>query len=459
MYNISESVQNHIATMETYFGKRDFQAAINEAKTLYRKGQLEEDLTAISYSARTMMKAYYQLGDYHQSFHYGGMLLDMLEDMDELFLNSVYQFLAILFYELKEYDEAIGLLEVIGQAALEADDHIHLFEAYIHLSTIYSQSGEYHLGFKYAQKASRLVPRFGEHMEFIEYALQTTLFEAYLCEGNISKIKQCLDKLDQLSEAVSSDGDLKYYYENYAKYYDLIGDYKAYMNMARAGYDLSVRMKDGRYRKIFLDMICKHIDYVETGEERLEFLKKFTNMTMDDQTFRIYQQATHFYAKYHAYLQRVDGRYDALTGCLNRQVLDRDISRIGKKDSMVCFLFDIDDFKIINDTYGHMVGDEILQKVSHHLRTSLKEVGKLYRYGGDEFVLLIREGSESFIDIAEEILDSFRSISCEWIGVPITTSIGIATTDDVENGYLLEAADKAMYKAKGQGKGRYVIGG
>ena len=167
--------------------QRAFKEAIYEAERLYEGSRPDGDVSLAAYGARTMMKTHYQMGSYEEAFRYGGELLNMLEGTDVDFIHSVYQFLAILFYELKEYEEAIEILEKIGQLAMESDDHVHLIEV-------------------------------------------------YLSEGNRHKLKNCLMVLDELSTKLSSECDLKYYYENYTKYYELIEGYPAYMNMARAGY-------------------------------------------------------------------------------------------------------------------------------------------------------------------------------------------------------------------------------
>ncbi|ACL75007.1 ABC transporter substrate binding protein [Ruminiclostridium cellulolyticum] len=157
--------------------------------------------------------------------------------------------------------------------------------------------------------------------------------------------------------------------------------------------------------------------------------------------------------------------HDVLTGLPNRRSLLEDSSRFlgintGKKT--VLLFIDMDNFKYINDTMGHEFGDELINKAGQRLKTALKDLGTLYRLGGDEFILLIYNIENQFEaeDFMSQVLQSFKD---EFeIGnsvLHITFSIGAALYPDHGNNIedLIKCADIAMYKAKEQGKNRYVL--
>ncbi|MDI7247969.1 MAG: GGDEF domain-containing protein [Bacillota bacterium] len=151
---------------------------------------------------------------------------------------------------------------------------------------------------------------------------------------------------------------------------------------------------------------------------------------------------------------------DALTALANREGLERSLDIMLRKDRFpVSVLFvDIDDFKRVNDTYGHDTGDRVLRTIGTLLRDFVREDDVAARWGGEEFVVVLWRTplAESF-QIAERIRNAVRSTSFPE-GVHISVSIGCAAAyapDDVSR--LLSLADSALYRAKGQGKDRVFV--
>ena len=167
-------------------------------------------------------------------------------------------------------------------------------------------------------------------------------------------------------------------------------------------------------------------------------------------------------------------RIDELTGINNRRSLVEFTERefnvaMRYRPPLSVVMFDIDDFKQINDTFGHSVGDQVLQRLTQVVRAKLRSADFIGRYGGDEFVILCPHTSaQEALPLAERIHASSASIRMETDKGPlaITVSIGIAETthssvpgsgksDTLEN--LFHRADQALYAAKQTGKNRTVI--
>lgn len=152
--------------------------------------------------------------------------------------------------------------------------------------------------------------------------------------------------------------------------------------------------------------------------------------------------------------------YDSLTGLPNRNLFKQKLTQALSCDSplITALMFiDLDNFKNINDTYGHSVGDQLLQQVAERLRTCVQEQDTVARLGGDEFTVILRDihNREQVKQIAQRILtvlhkpyelDSLRCFS--------TASIGIALPDKDRNNIdtLIRNADQAMYQAKAKGR-------
>jgi diguanylate cyclase (GGDEF)-like protein len=160
--------------------------------------------------------------------------------------------------------------------------------------------------------------------------------------------------------------------------------------------------------------------------------------------------------------------HDALTGLPNRTlILDRieqTLTRARLKQEPVAALFvDLDNFKSINDSLGHKVGDELLCAVAARLQGVTRETDALGRLGGDEFVVIadglsLAAGPEL---IAERLLEAFREPftlgGLDDMRVAVKASIGIATDQRACAEELLRKADIAMYRAKWDGKNRYLV--
>ena len=159
---------------------------------------------------------------------------------------------------------------------------------------------------------------------------------------------------------------------------------------------------------------------------------------------------------------------DPLTGALNRAGLELQGQRVAQRTlrngrSLAVLMIDADHFKIINDTYGHQVGDEVLRHMVKVLKAELRPHDLLARYGGEEFVMVL-DGVQ--LHDAERIADRLRQrIEAELVGVGhvtvrYTASVGVACSD--EHGHdlvqLISAGDAAMYNAKRLGRNRVVIG-
>jgi diguanylate cyclase (GGDEF)-like protein/PAS domain S-box-containing protein len=154
---------------------------------------------------------------------------------------------------------------------------------------------------------------------------------------------------------------------------------------------------------------------------------------------------------------------DELTGLRNRRsfeerlVMEFSMARRRKRELSV-LLIDVDNFKTINDRWGHAAGDEVLRRLGTILRTTVRLPDLPARYGGEEFVVLLPEsGEESAMGLARRVMQ--RVAAEEWENEPLTISVGMAAMNEsLENGFqLVELADEALYAAKRAGKNRVMV--
>lgn len=158
--------------------------------------------------------------------------------------------------------------------------------------------------------------------------------------------------------------------------------------------------------------------------------------------------------------------HDQLTGLLNRSTLLNHIQKAIKdaKDSTHQFsliFMDLDRFKLLNDSFGHMCGDRLLKQVSDRLRTISGKRHTLYRQGGDEFVILLKETSRQdtirFIKSINAILEQPFQIDKEQYYVTVSMGISMYPFDGSESINLMQKADHALYQVKQRGRAHYLF--
>ncbi len=151
---------------------------------------------------------------------------------------------------------------------------------------------------------------------------------------------------------------------------------------------------------------------------------------------------------------------DTLTGLYNRrkfsEILQHELKRFERyQQSFSLINIDIDHFKKINDTYGHDAGDRVISQFAHILDSSIRGSDSAGRWGGEEFILLIIESSESTaLNIAEKLRETFNNTRIDPAGI-VTASIGVTHVKDgdTEESIIIRS-DQALYKAKDNGRNR-----
>lgn len=154
---------------------------------------------------------------------------------------------------------------------------------------------------------------------------------------------------------------------------------------------------------------------------------------------------------------------DALTGLRNRHYLQENLSCYFRKFDeqslpLSFLLIDIDFFKSVNDTFGHLTGDSVLREIGGLLKAESREQDIAARYGGEEFVLILPGvGKVEALEIAEEIRS--RVEKAEWNIYGVTISIGVATKSEGDTEHSLQSrADQALYSSKDNGRNQITYG-
>jgi diguanylate cyclase (GGDEF)-like protein len=183
------------------------------------------------------------------------------------------------------------------------------------------------------------------------------------------------------------------------------------------------------------------------GERETAILQDLTDLAMEDLELRAHASS------------------DALTGVLARRAFMEQggrafaLAQRGHFD-FSCIVLDVDQFKSINDTFGHGVGDKVLHGLAKRCGDMLRDVDIFGRIGGEEFALLLHAGRNETLEIAERLRSAIEAMRFAHgtLKVTVTASLGVASLDSTTSSLqeLIERADLAMYRAKSAGRNRIV---
>jgi diguanylate cyclase (GGDEF)-like protein len=159
---------------------------------------------------------------------------------------------------------------------------------------------------------------------------------------------------------------------------------------------------------------------------------------------------------------------DALTGLANRRRLDGDLNGtlraiLSEGQSVAFAMVDVDHFKKFNDTFGHPAGDSLLRQVAEAISAAVRQRDVVYRYGGEEFSVLLPGASPSEARLVAERIRwavenrQMRGEHGQSVG-SVTVSIGLSCRTDLDTSALVAAADSALYRAKHEGRNRVSFG-
>jgi two-component system, cell cycle response regulator len=158
-----------------------------------------------------------------------------------------------------------------------------------------------------------------------------------------------------------------------------------------------------------------------------------------------------------------DASVDRMTGLLNRaQLDDKLLTAAGRAMSLGvnlgCVILDLDHFKSINDQFGHGTGDEVLREVAARLGRNLRSGDTVFRYGGEEFFVLVEGGDVSgILVVAEKLVAAIAAEPVAGHGLTASAGAAVWAARFTQPADLIEAADAALYEAKRSGRGRAVL--
>jgi diguanylate cyclase (GGDEF)-like protein len=249
---------------------------------------------------------------------------------------------------------------------------------------------------------------------------------------------------------------------------DVLGEFDEYKALAKSGVELCVPLiKEGNETETIdvKGLLClgKKFNRLKFGDDDKEFLALLGSIVAislhNAQLYHrsILDEMTQVYSRGHfdVYLAQEIERA--------RRYRRTEEGSDVEAPSVSLIMFDLDDFKKVNDTYGHQVGDVVLRQIAQLVRGKIRSADVVARYGGEEFVIVLPEtAKDNAVRAAERLHRAIRTNKIktrEFGDLVITVSIGVSTYPDdaIDAHGLVRAADKALYEAKGNGKDRIEV--
>lgn len=345
---------------------------------------------------------------------------------------------------------------------------------YLNIGLSYTELGKYDDAMVSLENASLLL----ETEETDELAFDILITECRIkwAVGDKNFVYKHIDEICQELVAKASVTDYVSEMEEVCALLKVMGEYDRWKTVLK-GFEEQNEEHNGYYYSI--SCVEWWLDYYKTTKQQEKYTEacvRHTELYMKQKQESQGESADNIEAKIELYKKEKERRaaeaasnIDNLTGLFNRHKLESDYSTYARDEDTIAIglgIIDVDCFKEQNDTFGHVAGDECLKKIAFTISQSVGDNATVYRYGGDEFVLLFKNKSYDVIRIvAEKIKENIIALEISnATGHPdkyMTVSQGYIIRPGIENSEsiypLVKLADKELYRVKNAGRNDYKI--
>ncbi|MET0786881.1 MAG: GGDEF domain-containing protein [Paenisporosarcina sp.] len=443
-------------TIEASFKLFDLGMTINDYKSV---------LTALVNQAAS----YYCIGDIEAAF----LSMESFEELCHKYGDvedqvNLYNILFLLFEVKKDVDKGILTL----QKSIELGDQIKKFNivsnAYSNMSHLFILEENYVDALKMSKIGLEKAKLHQPPSPILELRVTLNIAKSYIGLKDFENSKRLIDE-------IMNDPLLDSFIREKAQCHDLLAFWYLKQDLYREAFEAYTTAKtlvesydDIYLLKVIQEERCKLCDLLNDFQVGYTVQKEYIAVLNEINKKELELKALKLEVKQSLNRLEKKANTDYLTGLYNRSYLEETtnkwlIEASEKDQQVICIVFDIDNFKLINDKFGHVFGDEMIKQVSQACLTTFKEDDLIGRYGGDEFVVILKNvnmviGQKK----AEQILETLRNFKIikDETMISITASIGVAHNSNMKShlfNELFHLADMALYKAKESGKNKVYV--
>ncbi|AHF07759.1 diguanylate cyclase [Desulfitobacterium metallireducens DSM 15288] len=443
-----------------------YKECIEESYQLLERAMPFKDYKSMLIAYYNQSASYYSIGEIELAFS----SLDTYNEIcqqhgDEADLLNSYNLWFVLYECSKDYEEAKKMLEESIKLAKRLKKYNVVANAYANYSHLDMIDEDYCKALEMAQIGLAMAKLHQPAKPILELRIKLNMVKALIGLNDFGHSKSLIDEMIE-------NPLLDSFIREKAECYDLLGHLYSNMKIYRDAFEAFTQAKTlvESYNDVYLlksiqEQRCKLCDQLadynlgySVQKEYIALLKEISRRELALTALRI--QLKHNIA---SIIKKANTDY--LTGLYNRNYIETTTTcwleqASENKESLCCMVFDIDGFKSINDKYGHLYGDEILKHISKACSSMIRETDILGRYGGDEFVIILRGVSLEKGKIrAKQILEKVRSLVIVQNGKQCQVTISIGVTDNLNRTCLnfkeiFMIADRRLYKAKRNGKNK-----
>lgn len=441
-----------------------YQETIENCYDLLKSGMKIKDYKALLIAYMNLAASYYCIGDIEAAFKSieahkeicakHGDKSDILGSHNVMFLLYIYN---------KDLDKAKITLEKSINLGKELKKYNIVSNGYSNYSHICMIEEDYNKALIMASFGIEMAKLHVPFSPILELRVKLNIAKSLIGLKNFEASKSLIN--DMINDPI-----LESFIREKAQCYDLQGYWYNKQQLYRQAFDSYSHAKtlanvenDIYFIKTIQEERCKLCELMKDISLGYKVAKEYILLLKEISQSELALVALKLKIKYSVATLEKTANTDYLTGIYNRNYMERTTNSLlananDNNESIICIVFDIDRFKYINDEYGHLFGDEVIKQVSKACSSILREEDLFARFGGDEFVVIlktiaIKDGEKK----ADQILEIVRDLNIHKHGkhIPITISIGVADNLNCNASYfdkLFNAADLRMYKAKKSGK-------
>ena len=372
-------------------------------------------------------------------------------------------------------------LEALAHAGKAGSRKVLMF-ALLNIADSYLKSGDFAISLGYSEQALAIARTLRNSA--VEQTIVFNEGMAYIGLGKIEQGKKLAE--ESIAQETASDDlvDAQETLLEYARSLEGIRDWHAALNIYHRYVEVREKMMTAQRQQALLVLSAKFND--ERQARQIDLLKRDNSLKIADMSAQLLKQrmivaasvliAAICVALAWAFTTvkkanerlRISSEHDVLTGLRNRRYFNEHVlaKEAGRPVSGCVLLADLDHFKKINDTYGHPAGDVVLAAIGKRLSAALRESDTLVRWGGEEFLGVLRPMSEAeAIETAQRLLRAVRDAPIVWrseriqctisIGLANFPMVGVATEISLDG--AIRVVDRALYEAKSRGRDRACL--
>lgn len=457
-----------------------FMIGLDYCNRAYEIADATNNKQYIAHSASYMSDIYTLMQEYEDAVEYGMTAIDAYNELGhDISVKSQKYMVSGGLIEIGKYNQALAILDdLLKNKELTSYDY---FIIYLTKSFAYEQYGDFDKTEKFVEMAER---HFNENFpNKLKVRLELFKLSAYLGNNKLNQARDVLDRLDKKgfvddsftnkknvirldkmrSEFYEKQGDYSQSLESYKKYSQNWVSFKE-LNSANLATELRIKFQSEQLK--MNNTKLKHENELSSLRLQQSEQEKKTQLLLIALAVGVVMIISPMLMHQYSLRRKLTimVNYDSLTRVANRYNLMRKGDELFTKNRRrtinSVMMLDIDNFKSVNDTYGHNVGDEVLKKMAELGKNSVRENDLFGRMGGEEFVVILPNTTlNDAKEVGERIKKNLNSFNWSSIGIEhtVTASIGVSCMSNQDTGgfeKVLSSSDSAMYQAKNSGKNK-----